>query len=603
MNTSLQINPYIAGSPVTGTDMFFGREDVFFFVQKNLTGRHRDTPIVLAGQRRTGKTSVLYQIHRHLDSRYRCILIDLHALNLNGVGNLLWGIANSIKRGLQRDHQLRVAVPDRATFLANPQEEFRDTFLDSVWSALGEDHLVLMIDEVARFYDEVQAGRLEREVFDYFRHLMQHFERLNFIFSLGSAVEEMKKDYAQLFAVAQYQRISFLAPAAAHALITAPAQGCYEVMPEAVERVLQITTGHPYYTQLVCHCLFDRWLQVPKSQMTSIDIDAVLADAIELGSPNLTYVWEDSTPEEKAVMAGMAAATHGEELTATIDQIRQMWDTVEVLLPVGDAATAMRNLAAREVVVASAEAYSFTVDLQRLWLEKHRRLDWVKEELAEAAQKWAVKSEAAQKQTTKSETVQKWVMKSEAPFAADVPDSLLTDNRLSKATVTRIPARAVDVRTLADSLRLWYRNKGLEAAIIATQTGWMVQCRRPQASRSTSSTEAALTVILRDEGEYLGVEIGSGKWVMSAAASATAVAPILAAGPAGLLLGIGVGAGIAGAKWWTHSRLPRQTISFLRKVAPAHVSGAQGSRSWPPGDRSSTSSPEPRPRRKEPPGS
>ena len=30
--------------------------------------------------------------------------------------------------------------------------------------------------------------------------------------------------------------------------------------------------------------------------MTSADVDAVLAEAIELGSANLTYVWEDSTP-------------------------------------------------------------------------------------------------------------------------------------------------------------------------------------------------------------------------------------------------------------------------------------------------------------------
>ena len=273
MDSIRPVNPYIAGSPVTGIEMFFGREDVFSFVRRNLTGRHRDAPIVLYGQRRTGKTSVLYQMHRHLDPRYRCIFIDLHGLNLKGVENLLWGLANSIRRGMQRDHQLSVAVPERAAFSLNPQAEFETTFLDAVWSALGEDHLVLMIDEVVRLHEEVQAGRLEREVFDYLRHLMQHFERLNFVFSLGSGVEEMKMDYAFLFGVALYHRISFLEPAAARGLITDPVQGCYQMMPDAVEKILQITTGHPYYTQLVCHCLFDRWLRAPKSQMTSDDVE------------------------------------------------------------------------------------------------------------------------------------------------------------------------------------------------------------------------------------------------------------------------------------------------------------------------------------------
>ena len=74
---------------------------------------------------------MLYQLHRHLDPRYRCIFIDLHGLNLDGMGNLLLGIANSISRGLQRDHQLAVEVPDRAVFLADPRSAFETMFLDA----------------------------------------------------------------------------------------------------------------------------------------------------------------------------------------------------------------------------------------------------------------------------------------------------------------------------------------------------------------------------------------------------------------------------------------------------------------------------------------
>ena len=40
------------------------------------------------------------------------------------------------------------------------------------------------------------------------------------------------------------------------------------------------------------------------------------------------------------------------------------------------------------VVIASDGAYSFTVDLQRLWLDKHRRLEWVKEDLADQLARW-----------------------------------------------------------------------------------------------------------------------------------------------------------------------------------------------------------------------
>lgn len=406
MNAHPPVNPYIAGSPITGTDMFYGREDVFAFIRRNLIGRHRDTPVVLYGQRRTGKTSVLYQLHRHLDPGYRCIFIDLHGINVDGMGNLLAGIANSIGRSLRRDHQLTVEVPERAAFLAEPRSVFETVFLDRVWSVMGEGRLVLMIDEAIRLDEEVKAGRLDREVFDYLRHLMQHHPSLSFIFSLGSGLEELKKDYAFLFSVALYHRISFLETAAADKLITWQARDHYLVEPRAVNKILQITSGHPYYTQLVCHCVFDLWSRDPKPVIDVLDVDAVLAEAIELGSANLTYVWEDSTPEEQALMAAMAAAMGDGARPVTLDFARAAWSKVNVALPEREAARALRSLTGREVL-AGSQTYSFTVDLQRLWLDKHRYLDWVKDELTEAIHQWNQPAESGPADTT--------------PFQADRP--------------------------------------------------------------------------------------------------------------------------------------------------------------------------------------
>jgi len=390
------VNPYIAGAPVSGPDMFYGRDDVFAFISRNLIGRHRDSPVVLYGQRRTGKTSVLYQLHRRLGPDYRCVFIDLHGLSLGSMGDFLLGIAGLVSRGLHRDYEIDVALPDRAVFLADPRAAFEEVFLSEVLHALGDDHLVLMLDEVIRLDEEVRAGRMEREVFDYLRHLMQHHPRVNFIFSLGSGLEELRKDYAFMFGVSLYHRISFLEPAAASALVTEPVHDHFEVAPDAVEKILQITSGHPYYTQLVCHCLFDLWSRSPKPEMTVADVYAVLAEAIELGSANLTYVWEDSTPEERAVMAGMAAAVRGGRNAVTLGQVRDAWRRSGVVLPDRQAAAALRSLASREVITGDA-AYSFAVDLQRLWLDKHRRLDWVKDELAEPIRQWDREARASRR--------------------------------------------------------------------------------------------------------------------------------------------------------------------------------------------------------------
>ena len=78
-----------------------------------------------------------------------------------------------------------------------------------------------------------------------------------------------------------------------------------------------------------------------------------MAAAIELGSANLTYVWEDSTPGEKALMAGMAADMRGGPAPVTLDQVQETWRTVAVSLPGREATLAAHRLTSREVIAGN----------------------------------------------------------------------------------------------------------------------------------------------------------------------------------------------------------------------------------------------------------
>jgi hypothetical protein len=381
------VNPYIAGNPVTGTEMFFGREDVFTFIREALTGRHRDNVIVLYGQRRTGKTSVLYQMRHHLDPRYLCIFVDLHGLALEGLGGFLWELANYIQRTLRREYDIGLPPLNHADFEADPRSAFGNDFLNAVWSAIGDCHILLMLDEAIRLQEQIRAGKLEREVFEYLRHLMQHYERLNFLFSLGSGLEDMEKEYAFLFSVGLYKKISFLEQDAATALITQPVRDCYQVAPAAIERILQVASGHAYYTQLLCHSLFNRWQQQRQPQVQVADVNAVLNEVVERGLAVLKHVWEESTAGEKAVLAGLAACMGERNHPVGLGEVNRVWVQHGVVLPQGEKAKAIQGLIARDIIVGQ-DRYTFTVDLQRLWAQKYERLGWVKEEIAADVQRW-----------------------------------------------------------------------------------------------------------------------------------------------------------------------------------------------------------------------
>jgi hypothetical protein len=367
--------------------MFFGREDVFRFVRQALTGQHRDNVIVLYGQRRTGKTSVLYQMRRHLDTRYLPIFVDLHGLALEGISGFLWELANHVTRALHRDYQIGLPRLNRVEFMTDPRSHFENEFLNQAWSALGNRHVLLMVDEAIRLQEQVRAGKLEKEIFEYLRHLMQHHERLNFLFSLGSGLEEMEKEYSFLFSVGLYRKISFLSRDAATNLITHPVKDYYQVEPLAVERILQITSGHPYYTQLLCHCLFNRWQRQTAAQIQVEDVDAILDEVVERGLAVLKHVWEESPSGEKAIIAGMAAAMGEDNRLVSLIDIDRVWARHNVKLPEGEKARAIKSLNARDVI-AGRDKYVFTVDLQRLWVQKYERLEWVKEEIAGEAKRW-----------------------------------------------------------------------------------------------------------------------------------------------------------------------------------------------------------------------
>jgi hypothetical protein len=84
------VNPYIAGAPVTETKMFFGREDVFDWIERSLTGRYADHILVIHGQRRVGKTSVLKQLHNRLPERYIPVFFDFQGRTHTTLDRFRW---------------------------------------------------------------------------------------------------------------------------------------------------------------------------------------------------------------------------------------------------------------------------------------------------------------------------------------------------------------------------------------------------------------------------------------------------------------------------------------------------------------------------------
>jgi len=369
------LNPYIAGAPVAEASMFFGREDVFGWIERSLDGKFVHHILVLHGQRRVGKTSVLKQIPNFLPDKYIQVFFDLQGRTGTTLDRFLWWLASEIIRTLKREHGIDLPKPDRKAF--EDTEYLINEFLPGIRSTLGDYVLLLTFDEFDTLDRPEIQETLSRPLIAYLRRLIE-VEGLNFIFSIGSSgnkLENMQASYTDFFKSALYRKISFLTSDDTRRLVTKPVEGLIQYEKEAVVRIGEITSGHPYFTQLMCHELFSLCQKTGARFITASDVESVLGDVVERGTVNLKFVWDEASNLEKWILAALAQNGGGnsQELAHALTEQR-------VRFSEADLNSALIHLRDKDIL---REDNRFVIHLMRLWLVANRPTDRVREELEE----------------------------------------------------------------------------------------------------------------------------------------------------------------------------------------------------------------------------
>jgi tetratricopeptide (TPR) repeat protein len=369
-------NPYIAGAPVVETSMFFGREDVFSWIERCLEGKYIDHILVLHGQRRVGKTSVLKQIPNFLPKKYIQVFFDLQGRTGTTLDRFLWWLASEIVRTLKKERDISISRPARNAF--QDTEILISEFLPGLRSLLGDQVLLLTFDEFDTLDQPEIQETLTKPLIVYLRRLME-LDGLSFIFSIGSSgnkLENMQASYTEFFKSALYRKISFLTKDDCYRLITKPVEGVLTYDDKAIDLIYEITSGHPYFTQLMCHELFSLCQKTGTRSINQVDVDSVLDDVIERGTVNLKFIWDEATDLEKWILASLAQLESG----GTTRQLNELLQGQQIRFSEPDIYSAIIRLRDKDVLSRDNQ---FIVHLLLLWLQRNRPLDRVREELVE----------------------------------------------------------------------------------------------------------------------------------------------------------------------------------------------------------------------------
>ncbi|MEZ4661469.1 MAG: GAF domain-containing protein [Caldilineaceae bacterium] len=363
------LNPYVAGAPLRPqSPTFVGRQSDLHFIHHSLRGKQSNTALVLIGERRMGKTSLLQQLRGQLGRDFAPVYLDCQALGVEpGLGRLLVDVAGAIAAALN------LPPPDAMAFGDRPSVYFEHTFLPQTQQALGEKRLLLLFDEFEELETRVDRGRLEPELFPYLRHLIQHSRNLAVLFAGTHRLHDLNSTYwSAFFNVAQHRRIGHLPADDARQLITAPVASRLQYDDLALERMLRCQQRTSLLLQLLCYTLVNRANAAERNYIAT----QVRCRGRDAGAGRVAPALfvEPGAGEYAAGLALRRQSGDGAALTpadvysylAAQSPLPQQpcWSEIEI-------AEGFNQLAAAEIlepVRAGETRYRFRLELLRLWI-------------------------------------------------------------------------------------------------------------------------------------------------------------------------------------------------------------------------------------------
>jgi GTP pyrophosphokinase len=281
------VNPYTR-LPVHEQAMFFGRNQELLQIYEWL--RAGVGNIWLMGQKRVGKTSLLFHLKNHYlkDRGFVLVFIDFQLLGNVATNNLYFEVANAIYNELQADPRIGdLGAPLPGVFAHQPPSQLI-SYLNSIQSRLGANRLVLLLDEFSRTTDAYLQGTLHRSFFDEWRGLIQAtapkisyitvFQQQSYQLLSLHAQQEANDPSWHLMELGERLVLKSLSSQDVRRLVEWPMRNFLEYTPELLDHVVQLTGGNPFLIQTFCFKLASHMARHDRRQVESADIEAVRAE-------------------------------------------------------------------------------------------------------------------------------------------------------------------------------------------------------------------------------------------------------------------------------------------------------------------------------------
>ena len=392
-------SPYIVGGPIDRKEMLFGREETIDEICRQLRSDARANVVLLEGNRRTGKTSIL----KHLQDPE--VLPDWLAVNCSlqggeGHSSKVGLTTNEVFRLMARDlgwaaysAGIRFWLPDmdppdpgkpfkvafvkalRRAFSGDRPFETFELFLHAVIEAARPRRILLMLDEFDKLQEGIDVGVTSPQVPENIRYLLHTYPELSAVLAGSRRIKRLREEYwSALFGFGHRVPVSALPLDDARLLVTRPVDGRLVYVPEARDRVVKLCARQPFLIQSLCNRIFESSARSKKRTVTVDDVEAS-ARAMTEDNEHFRTLWGYAGTERRRfvlALCGNPLVPGPITLRVLERQLRYWGVALRRGERLGDDLEFLRELELLEFQGArSGSAYSLAIPLMAAWIERN----------------------------------------------------------------------------------------------------------------------------------------------------------------------------------------------------------------------------------------
>ncbi len=365
-------NPY-GPKPAVGP-RFYGRDIECQRIRTLVCDQSQNSAILLWGQKRIGKTSLLLRLVEQAGRDFLPVYIDLQGIAYCSTTQFL---STLIEQTLQKlkihiPEAMREITPHLSRLKKDPLGHF-DKLIMSIQKTVQYQPLVVIMDEFQYLCELREEAVTSQAIFRHLRSLSQHGQGIHFIFSGGGLLSELinQPGLAPLLNITFDEKLSSLGELAASSLIKDGLTRVSEIEEEAVDFLLKTTSGHPYYLQLLCYKLFEQ-AQQDKTIITQASASETTYEWLrQADESRFQHLWEGKhgidSQMNKVILSAIAQleADNGEV------EYDHLYEAVYSLIQERNLVRSLEDLTYMGVIKHNQLKYAIEVDLFARWMRQH----------------------------------------------------------------------------------------------------------------------------------------------------------------------------------------------------------------------------------------